>query len=363
MPRKRQVEIFSLSFLDAICCGFGAVVLLFVIISSQVTTSAARAADDVMSETSMIDEEVLDGRKNLVRLRNSLREQQERSSIAQAEAARIAALVAKLSEDLKAGDSLAQRESVEQLKVDIKQLEEANQRLAYRNAEAKPTTGQRIRAFTGEGNRQYLTGVRMQGNHVLILIDVSASMLGKSYVNIVRFRGMNDDGKRQAPKFRQAVRSVEWLLTQMQPGTQVQIVAFNETPTSLLDAGTAWLNVTDKPALDRATARLRRVVPAKGTSLLNAFAIAATLDPQPDNIFLITDGLPTQGEKPPPSVEPVPSERRVKFMTDTIRALPKKVPVNVMLLPMDGDPSATGFFWQMAVASRGSLLTLAEDWP
>ncbi len=363
MPRKRKVEVFSLSFLDCISCGFGAVVLLFVIINGQVTVRAAKAADTVMSETSRIDEEVLDGRKDLVRLRNSLREERERALIAQAEAARIAALVAKLTQDLKEGDSLAQRESVEQLKSDIKQLEEANQRLASRNAEAKPTTGQRIRAFAGEGNRQYLTGVRMSGKHVLILVDASASMLGKNYVNIVRFRSMNEEGKRKAPKFRQAVRSVEWLLTQMQPGTNVQIHAFNETPKSLFEGSAGWVDVKDKAALDRATARLRRLVPDKGTSLINAIRVAETLDPQPDNIFLITDGLPTQDEKPPPAVENVRSERRVKYMVDAIAAVPKNVPVNVMLLPMDGDPSASGFFWQMAVSSRGSFLTLAEDWP
>src|SRR5262249_24020252 len=30
MPRRRSVEVFSLSFLDCICCGFGAIILLLV---------------------------------------------------------------------------------------------------------------------------------------------------------------------------------------------------------------------------------------------------------------------------------------------------------------------------------------------
>jgi hypothetical protein len=34
-----------------------------------------------------------------------------------------------------------------------------------------------------------------------------------------------------------------------------------------------------------------------------------------------------------------------------------------MLLPMDGDPDAAGYFWELAVASGGSLLTPARDWP
>ncbi len=31
MPRRRDIEVFSLSFLDAICCGFGAVIMLLVL--------------------------------------------------------------------------------------------------------------------------------------------------------------------------------------------------------------------------------------------------------------------------------------------------------------------------------------------
>ena len=29
--RRRETEIYSLSFLDCICCGFGAIILIFVI--------------------------------------------------------------------------------------------------------------------------------------------------------------------------------------------------------------------------------------------------------------------------------------------------------------------------------------------
>ena len=32
MKRRREFEIFSMSFLDAICCGFGAMILLFLLI-------------------------------------------------------------------------------------------------------------------------------------------------------------------------------------------------------------------------------------------------------------------------------------------------------------------------------------------
>ena len=71
----------------------------------------------------------------------------------------------------------------------------------------------------------------------------------------------------------------------------------------------------------------------------------------------------TQGEKAPGQTEDVKQERRVKYMVDAVRSLPRRLPVNVMLFPMDGDPYAAGYFWELAVASGGSLLTPSQDWP
>ena len=36
--RRRDTEVFSLSFLDVICCGFGAVILFYTIISAPSAT-------------------------------------------------------------------------------------------------------------------------------------------------------------------------------------------------------------------------------------------------------------------------------------------------------------------------------------
>jgi hypothetical protein len=365
MARKRKIEVFSLSFLDCISCGFGAVVLLFVIINGQVAQRAQKAGAEAMGETSRIEEEVLEGRKDLVRLRNAVADERDTQAIVAAEARRVEEALRELQEEAgKEGETVARRESVEQLRADVRQLEEANRRLAERAAREAPATGQRVRSFVGDGNRQYLTGVKMGGSRVLILLDASASMLGRTYVNVVRFRSMPDARKVRAPKWQQAVRTVDWLTTQIRPGTKVQIYVFNETARSVVDATDGqWLTVKDGSELAAAMASLRNVVPEKGTSLINAFGVVGTLDPQPDNVFLVTDGLPTQGEKPPSEVEDVRRERRVKFMVDAIRSLPRRLPVNVMLLPMDGDPDAAGYFWELAVASGGSLLTPARDWP
>jgi hypothetical protein len=366
MARSRKFDVFSLSFLDCISCGFGAVVLLFVIINSQVASRASEASAELGAETSRIEDEVLDGRKNLARLRNSLQQRREQQQIIAAEAKRTAELVEKLRRELAAGqgETVARKESIEQLQADVRQLEEANKRLAARAAEEKPATGEKVRRFVGEGNRQYLTGLNMGGSHVLILIDASASMLGRTYVNVLRFNSMPDERKLRAPKWQQAVKSVDWLTSQIRPGTKVQIYAFNEQARSVVDGTDGqWLDVRDGSELDKAIGSLRSLVPQKGTSLINAFEAIKRLEPQPDNVYLLTDGLPTQGEKAPPEPEDVKAEQRVNYFAKAVRSLPRRMPVNVLLFPMDGDPDAAGYFWNLAVTTGGSMLTPSRDWP
>jgi len=365
MPRRRELNVFTWSFLDAITCGFGAVVLTFVIVSAQVADRAKDSKVDLRSETSRLEEEVLDARKNLVKLRNSLRDDQKDQAVLAEEAARLAVMLARLQAQEKAvGETVARKESVEQLRADIKQIEEANERLAARAAERSDKTGQQLRAVVGEGNRQYVTGLRVGGKRVVILLDASTSMLGRNYVNVVRFRSMPDAKKIMAPKWQQAVKTVDWLTAQIKPGTEVQILAFNEKVHSLMAVpANQWVNVQDGSELERAVAALRKLVPTGGTSLIVALEAAEALKPLPDNVFLITDGLPTVGKVAPIPPEDVRPFQRVAFFNKAVVELRPSVPVNVILFPMDGDPGASGLFWDFVIRHRGSMLTPTEDWP
>jgi hypothetical protein len=104
------------------------------------------------------------------------------------------------------------------------------------------------------------------------------------------------------------------------------------------------------------------MTPSGGTSLENAFIALQKLSPLPDNIFLITDGLPTQGTTPPRGSK-VSGRERQRLYAQAIRQLPTKVPVNIILAPMEGDPMAVSELWQLAQATRGSLLSPSRDWP
>ena len=361
---RREVSIFNLSFLDVMSCGLGAIVLFFILINAQIGARIERANQSLLAETRQLENQVLDGRKGLVRIRNSLQTRQREQVATEGEARRLQEMLKVLEQELaQLENQAAASDSVEKLQADVRRLQAARRRLAAQLEQA-PASGQKVRSYIGDGNRQYLTGMKMGGKRVLILVDASASMLGRTIVNAIRFRHFSDAQKLRTPKWRQAVRTVDWLTTQIEPGTRFQIYTFNTQAGSVLQGTDGrWLEVTNGSELDRALAALQEVVPGDGTSLYRAFEAASRLQPAPDNIYLLTDGLPTQGKTPPGRAGKVKPSRRADYFSRAVKALPKRVPVNVLLFPMDGDPAAAGLFWQLAVSTRGSFLTPARDWP
>ncbi|NJN52681.1 MAG: hypothetical protein HC809_13905 [Gammaproteobacteria bacterium] len=84
--------------------------------------------------------------------------------------------------------------------------------------------------------------------------------------------------------------------------------------------------------------------------------------PAPDNVVLIVDGLPTMGTKAPRSAT-VNGRQRLGFFNDAVRDLELNVPMNIILLPMEGDPLAAGSYWGLAHLTKGSFLSPSRDWP
>ena len=107
---------------------------------------------------------------------------------------------------------------------------------------------------------------------------------------------------------------------------------------------------------------LETIVPANGTSLYNAFAAARSLTPLPDQVVLITDGLPTQG-KTQGVRRYVNSAERMRLFDEAVAQLPEHVPIDCVLLPMEGDLQAAHRFWHLARVTDGTLLMPAKDWP
>jgi hypothetical protein len=188
-------------------------------------------------------------------------------------------------------------------------------------------------------------------------------MLDESIVNIVRLRNMPEDIRKNSAKWRRAVATVDWLAAQLPRNSDYQLYTFN-TDVSPSVEGTLgqWLPVNDSEQLNEAVENLSDIVPAGGTSLEDVFMEVGNLVPQPDNIYLITDGLPTQGRRAPRG-STVSGKERLKLYNQALEELPHGIPVNIILAPLEGDYMAASAFWRLAQATGGSFLSPSKDWP
>ena len=362
--KRRTLNIFSLSFLDIITCGLGAVILLFVVINAKSANRRDEITTDLSAEVARMETQVLEGKQKLIIARNTL----EKTTV---ELAQTQGLSREIIETIKAhkieladrdNQTLAAKEHINKLKADLKSLEEDIRRLKA-GAKTRDERGTKLRPFPGHGDRQYLTDLKMGGKHIFILVDASASMLDETIIGIIRRRNLSDREKLKSAKWQQAVKTVDWLTTQLPSSSKFQVYTFNENAGPLNPGSQgSWLDAGDVDILNSTVAHLRKVIPKDGTSLLNAFNAINAMKPLPDNIFLLVDSLPTMGASKPWRKR-VSANKRLSLFNEAIRKLPPKIPLNIILYPMEGDPMAADSYWRLAKASRGSFFCPATDWP
>jgi hypothetical protein len=59
----------------------------------------------------------------------------------------------------------------------------------------------------------------------------------------------------------------------------------------------------------------------------------------------------------------VDGEGRLRLFERAIAKLPASIPVNVILLPMEGDPMAPAAYWALSRRTNGAFMSPARDWP
>lgn len=187
--RKRELDIFSLSFLDVISCGFGAVVMLILIAKTDVDVSIA-GAEDVSSLLA-----------SLIGLENSVAEisQQIQQELATLEALSgeqqtIAEAESSLENQLKA---LQQKNSALQQNISGLSLVESRLKQAALPTPTKPT----------DKRSEEVGGIPVDSDYVVFVIDTSGSMkqiwsrVSREVVNVLNnhpevkgFQILNDMG-------------------------------------------------------------------------------------------------------------------------------------------------------------------------
>lgn len=359
MARKkiRSTSTFSLSFLDIMSCGLGAAVLIFLLLKHVVDSPLPNQDPQDLSEISLLEEEILVGEKSLVRIRNTINEISDETVTAQG-------LARKIEDDINQLKSLLDEIEPDSA-TDVPGLKAKLARLE-RQKEALETTvpaGNKAYEFTGDGERQYLTGIKLGGENVLILVDSSSSMLDDTIVNILRRRNMSENLKLQAPKWQRTTAIAQWVISNLPLSSDFQVLSFNEEASTVFgEEVNQWYEVGDRVSVALAVAGVNKIIPEKGTNFHSVFETAMSMTPLPDNIFLITDGLPTQGDGAPESGS-ISGIQRLRVFRSAVKKLVPGIPVNTFLLPLEGDPYAAGSFWRLAVITRGAYVTPARDWP
>lgn len=359
MARKRGFSTFSLSFLDIMSCGFGAVALIFLIIKHDVDTKIETENELMLAEVTLLEEEVEFGQEGLVKARNTRSELDDSLALAQGLARRILEDIEAIQGKIIELDGSADDNDINKLKEDLEKLEEEKRKLIVEQEKL----GVSALGYKGDGDRQYLTGLKLGGARILILLDASASMLDNKIVNIIRRRNMSDDVKRSSQKWQRALRTVEWLSAQFPEQSRYQIYTFNtEVKPVVPDTEGQWLQISEGDDLRDAIKGLRTTIPSGGTSLEKAFQAIHDFPTLPDNIILITDGLPTQGLSKPKE-RTVTGAQRMRLFNRAVEEIPRGIPVNTILAPMEGDPMAASAFWQLAGYTQGSFMSPSKDWP
>lgn len=352
VSKRRETEVFSLAFLDCICCGFGAVILVFIL---------------TVVQKKDVDKADVDA------ARARLRAAQSSVSLTQQDLDRLAQVLAAAQLELQ---DLNAKSTQDQLKLSDRRRElllMLQQTGALKDAlhtllgEKKALPTEDVAPpipIPNIDRRQYLTGVKLQGEFVVFLVRGSGSMLDDTIDGAAARLEDTDEKKREAPKWQRVIQSLEWMLASLGPETRFQIFFFNEEVTPVLPKrGEEWFSTRDRATMSEVVTRLNAFVPKGRANLERAFTTVRFLPRLPDSIVLLTDGLPTCSDALPMEGD-IDENARIRFFEIAIKQLPPRLPVSTILFPMlAGDPAGAGLHWELANASRGALVSPSKSWP
>ncbi len=365
MKKRPGLSPFGMSFLDIMFCGFGAVVLLVILLNGDTLRRRKENQHDLRDELKRVTALLEFARADMEELRDQTGTTARQEAALEGEALGLEGRIQQTRQTTgqrirSIADGASRIETIRKQQAALKRMRKLLE--SKKNAQqVKP--GRKPVGFDGDGQRQYLTGLKLGGDRTLILIDSSASMLDETIVNVVRRKLMPAEQRRRAPKWRRAVRTLHWLVANLRPDRRFQVYHFN-TAAGPVIAGTdgRWFSTSDGKRISETIAAVRRLAPENGTSLHKAFDAIARMVPKPDSVVLLTDGLPTQGNRPPRAAT-ISGEDREKLFDAAIARLPKRIPINTLLFPFEGDPAAAAAFWRLAITTRGSFITPSRDWP
>ena len=334
-------------------CGLGAIVLVFMLVKHNV-------------ENSVLETDLL--KKDLQRLEEKRKNLLEKITKNESRKAAILTKIGEVSSAIeKSRASITKSNSEMASQTSLKRILENS--IKTIKIPKKPD----VIEDTPVGEVEYIIGLRVEGRKIGVLVDSSSSMTDEILIDVIRRKNSSTANKKAGPKWQRTKKIVKWLLARAPQQSDVSVITFNNTASQL--GGEGWKGGGDALALDRVLRDLNLLAPEGSTNLQAGLKVIAAL--KPTDIYLITDGLPTDGSDGYKSLNPFAScsslwggastisgECRVKLFRHTVGSseLPG-VTVNVILLPIEGDPEASKEFWQWTSQTNGILINPAASWP
>ena len=161
--RRRDIEVFSLSFLDCICCGFGAIILLFVLSKFAEPVIIEEVKEDLQGVIVQLEEELFDIRGETLVLNRELEGKIEQLS---EEKEKIARLKGDLS-DIE-GEFAASKQNASVQNIIEGQLARALQTLTEEMKRLLKVQPRKIDRSVG--------GIPVDSEYIIFIIDTSGSM-------------------------------------------------------------------------------------------------------------------------------------------------------------------------------------------
>ena len=164
--KRRNIEAFSLSFLDCICCGFGAIILLLVLSKIYEPVILEEAEEDLDKLVELLQQELFDIRGTASVIDRKLQKTKEEIKVTKNE-------LGLLSGDLKKleGQYKANRDNEDET-VDIGELNAARQSLSEEQ--------KRLQPYYRRPDGDAVAGIPVDSEYIIFIIDTSGSMTGDS---------------------------------------------------------------------------------------------------------------------------------------------------------------------------------------
>lgn len=160
--RRRNVEAFSLSFLDCICCGFGAIILLLVLSKIYEPVIIEKTQEDLESLIALLERELFEIRGETSVLDRTLEDKREQTSATKLQLARLQGELNTVRGQFQA----TQQESESIL--DEGALMAARQRLTEEM--------RRLQPYFRRASDDAVGGIPVDSEYIIFVIDTSGSM-------------------------------------------------------------------------------------------------------------------------------------------------------------------------------------------